>query len=86
MLEVVIEVLSPSTEEYDGAEKLEHYRQTASLDAIVLVDCRERRIDLWSRRASGWEVTMYRAGETLRLESIRCELSVYEVYAAADGA
>jgi len=83
---VVVEILSPSTEEYDRGEKLEHYRQTQSLDTIVLVEHGERRVDVWSRRASEWEVAVYRAGETLRLDSIRCALSVDEVYAAADGA
>lgn len=83
---VVIEVLSASTEEYDRGEKLEHYRQTQSLDAIVLVEHRERRVDVWSRRVSGWELATYRTGAILRLDSIPCELSVDEIYAAADGA
>jgi Uma2 family endonuclease len=83
---VIVEVLSPSTEEYDRGEKLEHYRQVPSLEAIVLIDYRERRVDVWSRRPAGWEMTTHRSGGTLRLAAIPCSLSIDEVYAAADEA
>src|SRR5215471_2519866 len=38
---VVVEVTSPSSEEYDRGEKLEHYKQIPSLREVVLVSHRE---------------------------------------------
>src|SRR6478609_2292974 len=37
---LVVEVLSPGTEDYDRNEKLEHYKSIPSLSAIVLVEHR----------------------------------------------
>lgn len=80
---VVVEVLSPGTEEYDRGEKLQHYQQVESLDAIVLVDFRSPLIELWTRQGEGWVKTEYRAGQTVAIDAISCELPVAPVYAAA---
>src|SRR5262245_30524586 len=34
---VIVEVLSPSTQQYDRGEKLDHYKQIPSLQEVVLV-------------------------------------------------
>lgn len=44
---VLIEVLSPSTADYDRGEKLRHYRAIPSLEAIVLFDHESQRAELW---------------------------------------
>jgi Uma2 family endonuclease len=41
--------LSPSTEDYDRGEKLDHYRQIGSLEEVVLVHHDERKIVVWRR-------------------------------------
>ena len=46
---VIVEVTSDSTEDYDRGEKLTHYKQVPSLEAIVIVSHREARVDVWSR-------------------------------------
>jgi Uma2 family endonuclease len=46
---VVVEILSGSTEEYDRGAKVAHYRLRASIDLIVLVDSRKRRVELIRR-------------------------------------
>ncbi len=53
---LLVEVLSPSTEEYDRTEKLDHYKQIASVREIVLVAQTQRRIEVWGRSAAadGW--------------------------------
>jgi Uma2 family endonuclease len=83
---VVIEVLSPGTEEYDRGEKLQHYQQVASLEAIVLVDHRTVLVELWTRQEDGWARSEYGAGQTVAIEAISCELPVDPVYAAARNA
>jgi hypothetical protein len=50
----------------------------------VLVDHRERRIELWARRDERWEHTVFGAERVLELDCVRCSLAVDELYAAAD--
>lgn len=77
---VVVEILSPSTEQYDRGEKLRQYQQVPSLSHIVLVAHDEKRIDVWSRSDAGWSVGVVRAGERTVLDGVGCALDVDEVY------
>jgi len=80
---VVVEVLSPGTQEYDRGEKLQHYQQVASLEAIVLVDYRSPLVELWTRQGDGWTMDPFGAGQTVPMDVISCRLPVDLVYAAA---
>jgi Uma2 family endonuclease len=78
---VVVEVTSPSTEEYDRGDKAEHYKRIPSLREIVLVSHRERLVEVLRREEGGeWSRHEARVGETARLVSLECELRVDEVY------
>jgi Uma2 family endonuclease len=76
-------VTSPSTEEYDRGEKLEHYRQIASLRELIVIFHGERRIELWRREGDGWERTVAGPGERVMPPSIDCAIEVDGLYAAA---
>jgi Uma2 family endonuclease len=76
-------VLSPSTAHYDRHEKLQHYQQVPSLEAVVLFAHDESRVDLWLRGSAGWEHQRYGAGDSVPLAAIGCTLAVDTVYAAA---
>lgn len=79
--DLVVEVLSAATEEYDRGEKLLHYRQIPSLQACVLVSHRERLLECWQRDADGsWSHHSAGPGQTLRLQSLGCALVVDEIY------
>jgi len=77
---VVVEVLSPSTEDYDRGEKLAHYKQIPSLQEIVLVAHEERRIELWRREADHWILDVIRGEQSATIASIGCALTPREVY------
>jgi Uma2 family endonuclease len=78
---VLVEVTSPSTEDYDRGEKVEHYKRIASLREIVIVSHRERLVEVLRREDGGaWSRHEARVGETVRLVSLGCELPVDEVY------
>ena len=78
---VLVEVLSPRTADYDRIEKLENYKQIASLREVVLIDHEERLIELWSRdEGESWARTEARAGKSALVRSIGVNLSVDEVY------
>jgi len=75
---LVVEVLSPSTEEYDRGEKLEHYQQIETLEEVMLVHHDERKIVLWRRTGSRWNAAEYIDG-TVPL-ALGCELSIAAIY------
>lgn len=78
---VVVEVLSPSTEEYDRGEKLSHDQAIPSLDEVVLVAHDRPEIEVVRREADGmWSRHVAGAGQLARLASVACDLSVAEVY------
>ena len=78
---LIVEVLSDSTEAYDRGQKASHYRQIPALKAYLLVAQREHRLELQTRQADGtWSLLEVGAGEVLRIEALRVELSVDEVY------
>ena len=82
---LVVEVTSPSTEEWDRGGKLEHYRKIPALEGCVLVSHRERQIALAFRQADGsWIQKIARAGEVLALPFLDCTLDVDDIYRNVD--
>ena len=77
---VVVEVLSPSTEDYDRGEKLAHYKRIASLQEVVLVAHDERRIDVWRRQGGRWIQVTYGPNESLHLASLSIDVAVADLY------
>jgi Uma2 family endonuclease len=84
---ILVEVTSPSTEDYDRGEKLSHYKQIPSLRAVLFVSHKTPRVTLVERAASGWDEREARAGETVTIAEPALSLSVDELYAgiALDG-
>ncbi len=78
---LIVEVLSPSTEDYDRGDKLGNYKQIPALAEIVLVAHDRREVEVIRREADGsWSRHIARTSETVKLTSIGCELSVVEIY------
>jgi Uma2 family endonuclease len=78
---VIVEVLSPSTEDYDRGEKLGHYKRIASLEEVLLVAHDRREIEVVRREADGsWSRHVAGAGERVRLAAFGFEVEVDEVY------
>jgi Uma2 family endonuclease len=78
---VLVEVLSPSTEEYDRGEKLSHYQKIDSLEEVALVACNRRAIEVWRKGEGGaWSREEYADDSVARLLSVECELPLVEVY------
>ncbi len=77
---LVVEITSPSTAEYDRGDKLVHYQHIPSLREILLVDHREKLVEVHRRQADGsWRRYEARSG-TLELESVDAEVLVEEIY------
>lgn len=77
---LLVEVLSPSTADYDRGEKLEHYKQIPSLREVVLVAHGERMLEVWGRADGGaWSCEQVRAGTAI-LASVTATLTIDDVY------
>jgi Uma2 family endonuclease len=78
---LVIEVLSPSTGEYDRGEKFAMYRKIAELQEYVLVDPELHTADVFRRvSANEWRLWDTRGLSELRLESIQLSVPFTDVF------
>ncbi len=81
---VIVEVLSPSTEEYDRGEKRAHYQRIDALREYVLIAQDRRRIEVFVRGSDEhWEQHVYAAGQIIELPSLNVTFSTDELYDAA---
>ena len=79
---VLVEVLSPSTEAYDRGEKFAHYRRLESLQEYILFAQDRARVEHYLRQGEQWLLTeVSDLDGVLNLVSIRCNLSLGEIYA-----
>jgi Uma2 family endonuclease len=77
----LVEVTSPSTEDYDSGEKLRHYKSLPSLREVLIVSHREARITIHRRMdTEAWSVSEAKAGDTVFLESVAMSFPVDELY------
>jgi Uma2 family endonuclease len=77
---LLVEVTSPSTEEYDRGEKLRHYKSLPSLREVLIASHREPQLTLHRREDGDWTVLTAARGEALTLVSAGVRIPVDEVY------
>jgi hypothetical protein len=77
---LVIEITSPSTEDYDRGEKLRHYKSLPSLREVLFVSHRAPHLTLHRRGDPDWTVTTAETGAVLDLASVGARIAVDEVY------
>jgi len=78
---LIVEILLPSTEKFDRALKFKAYKSIESLREYLLVWQDEKLVMLFTKHNEKfWFQSEYVEGETLKLESLDCELSVNEIY------
>jgi Uma2 family endonuclease len=57
---LVIEVLSPSTMNFDRVVKLGEYKRVESINTILLVDTQEPQMTVYQRDGEGWTEKLFR--------------------------
>lgn len=84
--QVIVEVLSPSTERFDRGDKFARYREIPSMRDYVLVAQHEPRVEVFSRSEDGaWSFLPVAAMEAPALvRSLGLELPLAEVYAGVE--
>jgi Uma2 family endonuclease len=80
---VIIEILSPSTKNYDRGEKFKLYRDIPTLKEYILVDSESIHIEIFRLNATHhWELEEYNAvEEMLFIQTINEHIALADIYA-----
>jgi Uma2 family endonuclease len=78
---LIVEILSPSTEAYDRGRKFEQYRAIDSLSEYLMVGSDRMHVELYTRKPEGWVLSDANLPESvIELASIGCSLKLADVY------
>ncbi|MBX2971321.1 MAG: Uma2 family endonuclease [Cyclobacteriaceae bacterium] len=79
---VIIEILSPSTKNYDRGEKFKLYRDIPSLKEYILIDTESISIEVFRLNATRhWELEEYNsADEQLAMPALNLSVPIREIY------
>lgn len=79
---VIVEVLSPSTEDYDRRGKFYAYQTLDSLQEYILVSQYDVHVEQYIRQDADWQLIEYRSLEDVMINaSIECQLAIRAIYA-----
>jgi Uma2 family endonuclease len=80
--QLIIEVLSKSTEGYDRGAKFEYYQTIESFTEYVLITQEPFRVEQYVRKHKNeWTYFEFRKPEDIvKLNSIDCEISLQDIY------
>ena len=83
---VIVEVLSPTTRNYDLGDKARMYSRIPSLTDLLLIAQDRVSIEHWRRLPNGhWEIGAVEDRQaSIQIESVACALSVAEIYAGVE--
>jgi Uma2 family endonuclease len=78
--QIIIEVLSDSTEKYDRGAKFALYRGFPSVQEYILVSTSEMKLESFHKNGTDWIFRESAQGEAFRLQSIDVILNLADVY------
>jgi len=78
---LIVEVLSPSTEEYDRTDKFRMYRSIPSFCEYLLIRQNKVFVEHYSKRSQGWNYSDFDSlDQSISLDSVNLELAIAEIY------
>jgi len=78
---LIVEVLSPSTADYDRQSKFRMYRSIKSFSEYLLVEQDEPFIERYSKQNKGWLLSEFNGLDgSISLDSVGKELAIAEIY------
>ncbi|WP_271254602.1 Uma2 family endonuclease [Pseudanabaena sp. Chao 1811] len=78
---LIVEVLSPSTEDHDRTDKFRMYRSIPSFCEYLLVRQNEPLVELYSKQSQGWLFSDFDSLESsISLNSVNIDLAMSEIY------
>ena len=78
---LIVEVLSPSTEEYDRTDKFRMYRSIPSFCEYLLIRQNKVFVERYSKQGQIWTYSDFDGlDQSILLESMRIEIAIAEIY------
>ncbi|MBW4612936.1 MAG: Uma2 family endonuclease [Desmonostoc vinosum HA7617-LM4] len=78
---LIVEVLSPSTADYDRLSKFRMYRSISSFREYLLVEQDELFVERYSKQAQGWLLSEFNGLESsISFDSLSIKLPMAEIY------
>lgn len=78
---LLIEILSPSTKDYDIGTKFSLYRDIPSLKEYVTADPETREIESWFINATGhWEQRRYKGNDLFHSYSLNIDIALADIF------
>jgi len=81
---LIVEVISPSTQEIDRREKLLFYQQMSSVQEYVIVEQQKMLVEIHRRQPDGRWITYYfsheNADEGIEFQSVELTMTLGEIY------
>ena len=80
---LIVEVISPSTQEIDRREKLLFYQQMPSVQEYVVVEQQKMLVEIHRRQSDGRWITYYfnqNADEEVEFQSVELTMTLGEIY------
>jgi Uma2 family endonuclease len=78
---LVVEVLSPTTRDFDSIRKLEEYKSVAGLEYILFVEPNEPSVTIWSRGDDAWsEASVTGLDAKVELPKLGIDLAMRAIY------
>nr|WP_315199468.1 Uma2 family endonuclease [uncultured Flavobacterium sp.] len=79
---VIIEILSPSTRNYDKGEKFTLYREIDSLQEYILIDSERILVEKFIRNSdNSWQLTEYKSIEqSFSIATVAIEMQLLDIY------
>ncbi len=84
--QIIMEVLSSSTQGYDRGDKFQYYRSLSTFEEYILIDQYSYAVDQYIKQSNNqWSVNFY-AGENavLKFASVDWQISLQDVYQRVD--
>jgi Uma2 family endonuclease len=82
---LIAEVLSPATEAADRLDKRLVYQSLGSLKEYVLVSQDQRKVEVYRRSGTSWDLEAYSGQDVLRLTSVDFSVSIADFYGDVAG-
>lgn len=77
---VLVEVLSPSTIDYDLGEKADHYARIPSAQALIFVWQDRRQVEVRERTPDGWRTQVAGPRDTAFVVALGCRIAIDALY------
>ncbi|MEO6889929.1 MAG: Uma2 family endonuclease [Ktedonobacteraceae bacterium] len=77
---VIVEVLSPGTENVDKGEKLDMYLDYPSTEEYILVGSQKKLVEVYYRDGDTWVSRRYKLSSIIQLKSIDVSISFEDIY------